>query len=159
MPTFTPGVAKLGNVTKDIVVGVVRDFKALGGKVFRITAPAPGAVANGAATGASYLDKAAGGLAFALTPVRGFVNRFKVPTALAVTGGAAWMVKNHYDKKHDAALAQMQAQQQLSYMASTNPEEYALMMERMRGSQPGQPGQFQAAIEAERAAAAQATKQ
>lgn len=73
-----------------------------------------------------------------------------------LTGGL--IIRNHYRGKHEASAAETQARQQMSYMATTNPREFALMNERMRGSVQGENDGHAAAVLQEREAASQQVK-
>jgi hypothetical protein len=115
-------------------------FKTAGAKVFGITTQAGGmansTVGNAARTGGSLLDKALATAGKGLRPATWAMNKMPVIGAGVAIATGALAVRGHYNKKREQAANEFQARQQLSHMAVTSPHEYALMMERMRGSNP-----------------------
>lgn len=159
--TFSPGIMSFGRNAANAAKAVGGAFVTTGTKLFGVSAQGGGAVGSAAGTaarmGGSALDLSARGAGWLFKPITFVASRFPVLTSIGTVGAAGMMVRNHYAHKREDAVARADAQQQIRYMASTSPDEYALMMERMRGSAPAQPG-FAAAEQARRDAAAQTQK-
>lgn len=103
-------------------------------------------------------DRTAGVTGSIVNRVNGLLRGPKTGPAAIIGGvlGAGYMVKKHYDAKHEAALQNammmQQAAMQNPYMGSVNPQEYAAMEAQMRANA-GPQGGFVQAEEARRNAA------
>lgn len=159
MVTFSPGIRNFVSQSKGTASAIGGALRTTGQKFFGFTQQTGGvagsAVGGATRLGTSLLDKTFNAFGNALRPLKWTANKFPVMTTGAVVLGGAAVMKGHYDRKRDNAMAQMQAREQASYMATTNPEEYALMQERMRGSMPGQQGGHANKVLADREAASQ----